>query len=357
MKTVAQINPEKEYEIAKKMIELASEAILKKEDLSSLGNSVDNLISAARILLEREAIRRGHPKPPPQAKPIKDKSDKIRDNANKLPSIRFPDVEVDEKIIRPDAAPTCSCCNVLMKESGLFVVSEKLDVIPKRYIINRSKRVIFNCSTCHGTMTNTPAVPSILPTSNYGDSFSIDVALSKYCDLIPIERYTMMAFRAGLLGDLPAHSLIGLTHHLANFLREVHLKIKEEVLSSLVLHADETPHRMLEGDDTKSWYLWGFFSTTACYLEVHNTRSGDVPLEFLKLSKAQTLVTDGYAGYGKAVRLIKKESDRIIDEAHCNAHAFRYFKDASIVWKEECEKFLQIYGEIYKLEQERKENV
>ena len=56
MKTVAQINPEKEYEIAKKMIELASEAILKKEDLSSLGNSVDNLISAARILLEREAI-------------------------------------------------------------------------------------------------------------------------------------------------------------------------------------------------------------------------------------------------------------------------------------------------------------
>ena len=356
MKTVAKIDPEKEYETAKKIIEIASESLLNKDDLSSLGSSVDNLISAARILLEREAKRRGHPAPPPKDKPNKDKSGKIRDNANKLPSVRFPDVEVDEKIVRPEVAPLCSCCNSSMKESGLFLVSEKLDVIPKKYIINRSKRVIFNCSVCHGAMTNTPAAPSILLTSNYGDSLIIDVALSKYCDLIPIERYTMMAYRSGLLGDLPAHSLIGLTHHFANFLIKVNLKIKEEVLAATVLHADETPHRMLEGDDTKNWYLWGFFSTTACYFETHNTRSGDIPLAFLKLSKAQTLMTDGYAGYGRAVRLIKADNKKTIAEAHCNAHAYRYFEDASITWKEECKVFLEIYAEIYKLEKERKEN-
>ncbi|MEK6616033.1 MAG: transposase, partial [Bacteroidota bacterium] len=42
-------------------------------------------------------------------------------------------------------------------------------------------------------------------------------------------------------------------------------------------------------------------------------------------------------------------------EVHCNSHAYRYFEDASITWKEESEPFLEIYGKIYKLEQERKE--
>jgi transposase len=163
-----------------------------------------------------------------------------------------------------------------------------------------------------------------------------------------------MAEQSGLGGELPAQSLIGLTHHLANFLEPIYKKIKAEVLASKVLLADETPHRMLEGDDTKNWYLWGFFSSTACYFETHNTRSGDVALNFLTDSKATILLTDAYAGYGKAIKEIAKLGRQIL-EAHCNAHAFRYFKEASITWESECEIFLKLYGQVYDLERERKE--
>jgi len=102
-----------------------------------------------------------------------------------------------------------------------------------------------------------------MKTSNFGDSFVIDSAFAKYCDLIPMERYVQIAHRNGLEG-VAAHSLIGLTHHLANFLNSVYQKIMAEVKSALVLLADETPHKMLEGDDSKNWHLWRFFSQKAC---------------------------------------------------------------------------------------------
>jgi transposase len=354
MKTVAKINPEQEYENAKKIIDLASKDRLSEDSLSSLDSSVDNLITAARVLIEREERRRGRRNPPKENPQPKGRSKgEERASLKKLPSDRYPHIEVKEVIMRADNPPQCPCCHQSMKESGLFDTSEKLEVIPKSYLIERQKRVKYNCGSCHGGMINTPTQQSIVPTSNYGDSFIIDVALSKYCDLIPIERYTAMAGRDGLM-DLPPQSLIGLTHHLANFLWPVLLKIKNEVLAARVLLADETPHKMLEGDTTKNWYLWGFFCSYACYFEVHNTRSGDIVKNFLKESQASHLLSDGYYGYGRAIREINEEEKRQIIEVFCNAHAYRYFEDAGQTWKSEAEKFLNLYGEIYKLESEKK---
>jgi hypothetical protein len=354
MKTVSKINPEEEYELAKKLIELAGQKALDKDNLTALDSSVDNLITAARILMDREERRRGQPKPAPSNVPKGRQNGESREEGKKLPSKRYPDLEIKEEVISLPP-PICSCCQSPMKESGLFEVSEKLELIPKKYFIQRTKRVKFNCSKCYGSVVTTPSVPSITPTSNYGDSLIIDVGLSKFSDLIPIERYAQMAMDTGIGGELPPQSLIGLTHHLANFLEVIYQKIKLEVLSSLVLMADETPHKMLEGDETRNWYFWGFFNSHACYFEAHNTRSGDVAFEILKNSMAQVLMSDGYSGYGKAIKDIKAQFGRSITEAHCNAHAFRYFKDASITWSQECEPFLRLYGEIYELERQRKE--
>lgn len=65
-----------------------------------------------------------------------------------------------------------------------------------------------------------PTVPRIVEGSTYSDEMILDVALSKYCDLIPIERYVQMAARSGL-PKLPANSLYDLTHKLAFFAKDV----------------------------------------------------------------------------------------------------------------------------------------
>ncbi len=352
MKTVAKINPELEYENAKKLIEQASWSDPTKA--TELDSSVDNLITAARVLMEREERRRGKPRPPKKNKTKgRSKGDK-RSESRKLPSERFPDLEIREELVTPKELPKCPCCNEVMKESGLFDSSEKLETVPKKYYIVRSKRPKFNCGNCHGAMVNTPAEASIVPTSNYGDSLIIDVSLSKYCDLIPMERYSEIAYRNGL-AELPPQSLIGLTHHLAKFLSPVYEKIKQEILSSSVLQADETPHKMLEGDDKYNWYLWGFFYRYGCCFEAHGTRSGDIAINFLKESQANFLVTDGYSGYKRAIKKIKYDLDRDVLGIFCNAHAYRYFRDAGTTWEEEVEPVLKLYGKIYELEKQRKE--
>jgi len=359
MKTVAKINPEKEYENAKKIIDLASKAALSNENTDSLSSSVDNLITAARVLMEREDRRRGAKHPIKSDKKLNDKRNNSSNDKNnnskkkdtiKLPSEKFPELTIEEKTISREELPTSPYCNETMSESGLYNTNETLEVDPKRYYIQRTKREKYTCKKCHGSMLNTPTKPRIVPSSNYGDSIIIDVTLSKFCDLIPIERYSAIASRSGIKG-LPPQSLIGLTNHLAVFLKKVLAKIKAEAQSSWTLQADETPHKMLEGDDKKNWYLWGFFSSKGCYFEACNTRSGDVAYNFLIDSKAKYLVTDGYTGYKKAIKQIYDKNKRKILNIFCNSHSFRYFRDANNNWHNEVEFFLHTYGEIYRLEE------
>lgn len=150
-------------------------------------------------------------------------------------------------LITINPPPNCEACAKQMSASGMTEDSEQLTVIPKKYEILRHKRSIYRCS-CHSCMM-TAAVPlKIIEGSSYSNEMILDVVLSKYCDLIPIERYVQMASCGGLLG-LPPNSLIDLTHKFSNFVKEVYRLIKGEVLKARVLHADETPHRMLEGSN------------------------------------------------------------------------------------------------------------
>ena len=190
-----------------------------------------------------------------------------------------------------------------MKFSVMHEKSEYLTVTPAVFRVVRQKRQKYCCTSCHGDIKTAPNLPRIAPGSSYSDVMIVDVAVSKYCDLIPIERYATIAGRNGLI-DLPANSLIQLTHYLADFIKPIYDRIKEDLLNVQVLHADETPHRMLEeagltkNGTRKSWYLWGFSNPLAgSYFEIHNTRSGNVCSELLKESSCEYLVSDVFSGY------------------------------------------------------------
>ena len=159
-----------------------------------------------------------------------------------LPSKRYPNVPVIERDIDFDHPPQCSCCGKGMQDSGMTEDSEVLTVIPRKYLILKHKRRKYRCGGCHGGLKTAPIVPRICPGSTYSDDMILDVALSKYLDLIPIERYAEMATRGGVKG-IPPNSLIQTTHRLSDFVEPVHNKLREEVVSTQVLHADETPHR------------------------------------------------------------------------------------------------------------------
>lgn len=274
----------------------------------------------------------------------------------KKPSERYPHLPIREQCVVQDPAPSCPCCSLEMTPSGMTEDSEQLTVIPKKYEILRQMRMKYRC-TCQGAVLTVPSPPRIIPGSTYSDEMIVDVALSKYCDLIPIERYVAMAARGGVK-DLPPQSLIELTHSFADFVSGAYTRIKKGVLASRVLNADETPHRMLEGSDKKTWYLWGFSTPEHCFLECHDTRSGDVASDVLLKSKCEVLVTDVYSGYGKATR-IANETRRArglveIKNGYCNSHSRRYFHKSWSSGYKESEFYLEHFHEIYRLNSESK---
>jgi transposase len=253
-----------------------------------------------------------------------------------LPSERYPNLPLIERDITLDNLPSCSCCGHQMSDSGMTEDSEYLTVVPAQYYVVRQRRHKYRCEKCHGDIKTAPAPARIKEGSSYSNEMIIDAALAKYCDLIPMERYAAIAGRLGVKG-LPPQSLIESSHYLSDYVRSAYKKLKEEILRSLVLHADETPHRMLEGDETSYWYLWGFSTKQTSYFECHDTRSGDVATELLLQSKCRFLVSDVYSGYNKSVNETNKvraeKLQEIIEHAYCNAHARRKFKEASEVLK------------------------
>ncbi|MGK5087986.1 IS66 family transposase [Bdellovibrionota bacterium FG-2] len=126
------------------------------------------------------------------------------------------------------------------------------------------------------------------------------------------------------------------------------------MLSNKILHADETPHRMLEGDEKENWYHWGFTNKIAAYFDIRDTRSGDVASDFLKKSACEYLMSDVYSGYGKAVRVTNEY--RVphglpkIRSIYCNGHSRRYFKKAQKSYPMAAAHFMDCYRSIYCLE-------
>lgn len=237
-------------------------------------------------------------------------------------------------------------------DSGMYEVSECLTLDPREFYVRRTRRKKYRCGKCHSSIITTPSLPRITPGGSYSDELIIDVAMSKYCDLVPIERYVSIAGREGVV-SLPQNSLIETTHKLADAVEPVVAKILDkEIKPSIVLHVDDTRHRMLK-KPAQAHYLWGFSNKIASYFEVHDTRSGDVISRLLKNSSCEYLVSDAFSGNNKSVKDTNdyrlENKLKPIEQVYCNAHARRKFKEAREKTID-AQVYIDLYKKIYYLE-------
>lgn len=281
-----------------------------------------------------------------------------RAKRNRTLSEQYPNAEVKEEILGFDHVPMCACCNEPMVDAGLEEVSEQVHTIPVKHIIIRKRRRKFRCRKGLSGLVMAPLAPRIAPGSSLADSFIMWAALSKFLYLNPSERCARMVAQSGFNDFAPQLVLAG-QHYCADFLRPVYRRLKREVQRCVILYADETTHRMLEGDESdRTWYLWGFTADGASYFEIHNTRSGSVAAKFLAESQCLYLMSDVYSGYIRAVReanVIRRAQGRPeIVMLFCNSHSRRRFTEAAISYPDEAQFFIDQYKQIYRLESELK---
>jgi transposase len=270
----------------------------------------------------------------------------------RLPSERFPNARIQEVTLGDPVAPSCDDCQQQMTDSGMTEdPAERVEYQPAEIYIVRTRRKRYHCKCCQSALKTTGLPERLAPGSSLGDSLIIQSCISKFYDLIPTTRFAKILARgkAGL-----AHNLLLKAQSVAAFmLTMVYRAIKQEILSSQVVLADETIHRQLEENGGKwRWYLWGFSNGQSIYFEIHDTRAGDVSIQFLIESMVLFLVSDAYSGYNRTIREVNQKREPkglpLLQSSLCNDHGRRYFhyaQEAPLA-----KKALEVYNEIYKIE-------
>lgn len=224
-------------------------------------------------------------------------------------------------------SPSCSVCPDCQGELHFIrdEVSEQLEYIPGQFIVKQHIRPIHSCRQCDKVIT--PSLPAqIIDKSIAGPGLLAQVAISKYADHLPLYRQQQIFARQGI--TLPMSTLAGWIGVIGVALEPLVKAMQTDLLKYSVLHADETPVKMLDPGQgkTKQAYSWLYRSSITAsspiaIYQFHESRKGQYAQAFLQAYQG-ALMVDDYNGY-KALF----EPPFSLTELGCWAHVRRKFFD------------------------------
>lgn len=258
------------------------------------------------------------------------------------PQPKLPVVNVDHPL--DDADKTCpSCGGGLHEMKGQFEEAGEIDVIPMRFVYKNHRRQKYACN-CGSCIETALGPDKLVPGGRYSVDFAIYVAMSKYCDHLPLERQVRMMTRDGLV--VTSQTLWDQIEHLAWLVESAMPRLLSHVLGHGVVGADETTWQMFnkKPGQGKSWYVWMFRVDSAVYYTIRDGRSHTKVEELVK-TFAGVLMCDGYSGY----LALSNKYPRVI-LAHCWAHVRREFVDVEASFPVLCGEVLDLVSKLYAIE-------
>jgi len=255
----------------------------------------------------------------------------------------------------PDST-TCGCgCQLVHIGDD---ISEKLDYEPGTFSVERHIRSKWACKSCE-TVVQAPVAPHVIDKGIPTTRLLTHVLVSKYADHQPLYRQNQIFQRAGI--DIPRSTLAEWVGRCGVELAPLIDALKAAVISQSVLHADETPVKMLVPGEKKAKkaYVWAFATTRwsdvqAVVYDFQPTRAGEVARAFLDDWHGH-LVCDDYGGYKASFKPKDKEPSAAVIEVACWAHARRKFVElVEIQQSPIAAKALEYINALYELEREAK---
>ena len=268
--------------------------------------------------------------PPTPAAPDQAAANKPAPAKDKKPRRNFPGHLPRTTIVHePPACPTPGCDGTQRKVSE--DVTEVLKYIPSSFEVERHVRPVMSCRICE-TMVQAPMPALPIPRGEADASVLAHVAIAKYCDHVPLYRQSEIYGRDGV--ELDRSKLADWNGKSAWLLEPLAQKIGEHVMAGSVIHADDTPVKVLAPGHgkTKTGRFWVYLrderphlgpAPPAVFYQYTPDRKGEHCRAHLA-SFTGHLHADGYSGFGQ---LYERVGAGPIIEIGCWSHARRGFFD------------------------------
>jgi len=253
----------------------------------------------------------------------------------------------NEEILSPGDA--CGHCGGKLKTLGNDV-TEELEYIPGRFVVNRIVRPRMACVCCE-TFHQAPLPSRPIERGRPGPGLLAHILVNKYADHLPLYRQSQMFGREGV--DLDRSSLAEWVGKSTALLEPLADAVARHVLKGQAIFADDTPVKLLApgSGKTKTARLWAYVrderpwageAHPAAWYQFSPDRKGARPREHLAAYKG-FMHADGYAGFNDLYRTGK------VTEVACMAHIRRKFVDVhksqgSAIAEEAMKRIAQLYG-------------
>ncbi len=256
-----------------------------------------------------------------------------------------PELPIREQVHELDEADRiCKACGGTLDEmTGQFEESEEVTVVERSFVLVKQLRKKYRCS-CNGCIETAPAPPKVILGSRYSPEFAVEVAVGKYLDHLPLERQCRIMRREGL--EIDSQTLWDQLNGLGRLLEPTYDVLGQRVLSSDLVHADETSWRLMDKAVDAKWWVWAAACADAVVYRILDSRSAEAAAKVLPGYRG-IVMADGYGAY-----------DALSHEglgftlAHCWAHVRRRFIEIENNFPKQCAEILGLIGKLYEVEQQ-----
>jgi transposase len=343
-------------------------AKLKKQKFGSSSEKIEREIEQLELALEdlRVAVAEAEGAAPDEGGGSDTEEDQADPSTPAQKQRRRPKVSPDTLRERRELDPgqDCPSCGGQLCVVGEDI-SELLDMIAAQLKVIEIVRVKKSCRRCE-KIVQEPAPSRPIPRSMAGPSLLAFILVSKFDDHLPLYRLHEIFARMG--ADIPDTTMVDWCGGAMKTLGPLIEKINAAVMTSDLLHADDTPIRVLDrsrrdkglGKGVKKGRIWAYVRDQrpwagaappgAVYQFAPDWKEEHV---LSHLGKARGILqADGYKGYSKLYAPDLDGKSRF-QEAACWAHLRRDFHDVWTSTKSEiAREALDRIGALYDIERQ-----
>ena len=282
--------------------------------------------AAARIAPPEDALD-PEPKQKPKRKPLP------------------PNLSRNKEVLSP--GETCKCGGDLRTIGE--DVTEELEYIPGRFVVNHIVRPRMACKCCE-KIVQAPLPSRPIERGRPGAGLLAHVLVNKYADHLPLYRQSQIFAREGI--DLDRSTLAGWVGQSLKLLEPLADAIGRYVRSGQAIFADDTPIKMHARKRCATARIWTYVRDErpwnsqvplAAWCKFSTNRQGKHPTDHLSQYKGW-IHADGYAGFND---LFAKDE---VHEMACMAHVRRKFVEAANEYPQQIQLLLSQISALYQWE-------